>query len=379
MEGEMVSGVMSGIGAYRFKENGISYKGLFQNDRPQGFGMDSRPSDDPEHPIAHRLAVYQRGKQICFLDELRAGARIKMYGTDHREYLTDGRNAGSSARASTLPVMPHAKVSYTSAVIIEAVGAPGIFRVKPDHQPSFIVNLRSTLWDLEAPYKPVFQGLELYTGEVDEERFTFDPLLSGGKSQCKASDHRENWFGPSSRVKIEANLEVEKQLVANRLHAEHKARELEKEAAEAEQKRLKDDRKEARKMLKQDQKRARADAAAEDASKQALGAEYGQKMALRNKALEMSRSVSSCGGGGGGGGGYSVGGNDSDDDDSGSDDGLGGKKPKERKPFKPNSGNLIFDDQRWTFIPNGISLPGPPNDDDLKKKKKKKPGSRGTL
>ena len=80
MEGEMVSGTMTGIGSYYYqdKETGadIRFKGLFQNDRPQGFGMDSRPSGDPDHPIAHRLAVYQRGKQICYLDELRPGARV---------------------------------------------------------------------------------------------------------------------------------------------------------------------------------------------------------------------------------------------------------------------------------------------------------------
>jgi len=379
MEGEMVSGVMSGIGAYRFKENGIEYKGLFQNDRPQGFGMDTRPSGDPDHPIAHRLAVYQRGKQICFLDELTAGARIKLYGTEHGEYLTDGRNAGTSSKRSTLPVMPHAKAPHTTAVIVEAVGAPGVFRVKPDGAPSLVVNLRSMLWDLEAPYKPLFQGLELITGEVDEERFTFDPILRGGQSQCLESDHRENWFGSSSRVKLEANLEVEKQAVANRLHAEHKAREVEKVAAEAEQKRLKDDRKEARRMLKSDQKQARADAAVGEAIQQSLGAQYGQKMALRQQALEASRLGSSSGGSGGAGGGgsYVVDGEDSDD--SGSDDGLGGKKVKIRKPYKPNSGSLIFDDQRWTFIQNGVSLPGPPKADEDAKKKRRKAASRGKM
>ena len=50
--------------------------------------------------MAHRLAVYQRGKRICFLDELRAGTRIRVFGREHREYLSDGRLKGNGARAS---------------------------------------------------------------------------------------------------------------------------------------------------------------------------------------------------------------------------------------------------------------------------------------
>jgi hypothetical protein len=174
MEGEMVSGVMQGVGTYRFgpDEGERSYKGLFQNDRPQGFGVDSRPSGDPDRPVAHRLAVFQRGKQICYLDELRPGARLKLYGQEHFDFATDPRNAGSGARPSQLPVMPHAAVAFRSCVVLEACGGAGVFRVKPDFAQSLVVNLSSTLWDLEKPAQPLFQGLELYTGETDEARFT---------------------------------------------------------------------------------------------------------------------------------------------------------------------------------------------------------------
>lgn len=57
-----------------------------------------------------------------------------------------------------------------------------------------------------------------------------------------------------------------------------------------------------------------------------------------------------------------------DDDDATKDDGevfvinakTGKRELKPLKPLLPNSGRLIFDDQRWTFIPNGRSLKGPP-------------------
>ena len=50
--------------------------GSFTNDRPQGFGDWSEPSGDPAAPVEHRLEVYQRGKPICFLDELVTGANV---------------------------------------------------------------------------------------------------------------------------------------------------------------------------------------------------------------------------------------------------------------------------------------------------------------
>ena len=183
MEGEMVSGVMQGVGTYRFgpDEGDRTYKGLFQNDRQQGFGVDSRPTGDPDHPIAHRLAVYQRGKQICYLDELMPGARIKLYGQEHFDFTTDARNAGTGAKTTQLPVMPHARAPARSCVILEACGGPGVFRVKPDFAQSLVVNLSSTLWDLEKPSQPLFQGLELYTGETDEERFTYEFLFHASK------------------------------------------------------------------------------------------------------------------------------------------------------------------------------------------------------
>lgn len=183
MEGQMVSGVMQGVGTYRFgpdKGGERAYKGLFQNDRPQGFGVDSRPSGDPDNPIARRLAVFQRGKHICYLDELRPGARLKLYGQEHFDFATDPRNAGAGARPSQLPVMPRASVASRSCVVLEACGGPGVFRVKPDFAPSLVVNLSSTLWDLEKPAQPLFQGLELYTGETDEARFTCGGWLVRG-------------------------------------------------------------------------------------------------------------------------------------------------------------------------------------------------------
>jgi len=67
-----------------------------------------------------------------------------------------------------------------------------------------------------------------------------------------------------------------------------------------------------------------------------------------------------------------------DDDDANSEDNgelfvinekNGKRELKPLRPLLPNSGRLIFDDQRWTFIPNGRSLKGPPK---VKKKKDSK-------
>jgi hypothetical protein len=82
----------------------VTLRGMFQNDRPTGLALLSTANADPATreavPVAHRLAVYQRGKRVCFLDELRAGTRIRVFGREHREYLSDGRLKGNGARAS---------------------------------------------------------------------------------------------------------------------------------------------------------------------------------------------------------------------------------------------------------------------------------------
>lgn len=43
---------------------------------------------------------------------------------------------------------------------------------------------------------------------------------------------------------------------------------------------------------------------------------------------------------------------------------------KPLKAYPPNSGRLIFDDQRWTFIPNGHSLKGPAKEEKTKRESK---------
>ena len=368
MEGEMVSGVMQGMGVYRFGGEGEDdekreYKGLFMNDRPQGFGVDSRPSGDPEHPVAHRLAVYQRGKQICYLDELRPGARIKLFGQEHHEFLSDPRNSGGGARPSTLPVMPHAKNhQFRLATIVEACGGPGVFRVKPDFSPSLVVNLSSTLWDLERAVQPLFQGLELYTGEHEEARFRYDPtdkFLHTG-----VSDHRENFFGASSRVKLAGEAELARQKVAAGMYAEHKAAELAKIAEQEKLEAEKEDRKQARKMQKAEIARAKAEAAAEQAERAEIGLAYLEKAEAREERLALSKPAAEEGD-------HNQGVLDSLYEEVEDKHGNITRQFKPRKPFEPNSGRLIFDDQRWVFIPNGVSLPGPPKPDEVDAKTKK--------
>ena len=81
-EGQYVSGVLQGRGTQRFFAAERTLTGVFANDRATGLAKVSTENSDPltraEHPVSHRLAVYQRGKQICFLDDLRAGQRIKV-------------------------------------------------------------------------------------------------------------------------------------------------------------------------------------------------------------------------------------------------------------------------------------------------------------
>jgi hypothetical protein len=42
---------------------------------------------------------------------------------------------------------------------------------------------------------------------------------------------------------------------------------------------------------------------------------------------------------------------------------------KPLKAYPPNSGRLLFDDQRWTFIPNGHSLKGPAKEEKKRESK----------
>jgi hypothetical protein len=302
---------------------------------------------------------------------LKSGTRIKLFGQEHFDFVTDARNTGTGAQPNTLPVMPHKNVKYRSATILEAAGSMGVFRVKPDFGPSMIVNLKSTLWDLDKPaLKPLFQGMELYTGESDEQRFTYDPLAKH-KAHQGTSDHRENFFSESSRVKFESQQNVEKQKLANQMYADHKAKEAERKKEEEEKQRLKDDRKEARKLMKLQKKESRREAADEEKMRQQLGMEYVEKITRQQQALHLSRSMRNINNDDEGGGGEE---NDDEFDENGF------KKQfdwKNRKPIQPNSGRLILDEDRWTFIAHAESLRGPPkpvreDDDEGDDKKKKK-------
>jgi len=190
--------------------------------------------------------------------------------------------------------------------------------------------------------------VELLTGETNEARFEYDPLKKG--LHTAPSDHRENFYGPSSRLKLQNSDAVEKQKAAALVYAKHKEEEKKKAAAEEKAAVEKADRAEARKMLLAEQKRQRAEAAAEAADRAAIGLEFALKIEAREATLAKSRVVQE------------------EEEEEVLVDENGKALKHVRKPFKPNSGRLIFDDQRWTFIPNGVSLPGPPNFNDEKAK-----------
>jgi len=343
MEGELTRGTMNGQGTLRFGDemNNAQYRGSFTNDRPQGFGDWSEPSGDPAAPVEHRLEVYQRGKPICFLDELVTGTRIKLFGPKFGEYLTDGRGAAPDAKPSKLPVMPHKTAANggMGATILEAVSYRlGIFRVKPDFGgASLVVSLKSTLWDLDRSFAKPFQGVELYTGEFDpNSTFQYDvsstgPMKAGQTKDKPTSDHRENLFGESSRVKVAARQAAERQKMGTRILAAHEAEEREarlaKEVAEfgAAQK------KEAQRSAKEERRLERA-ALKDQADKEAaLKQEQARANTRRAQALESSRKLAPV---------------------------LGAAEPR-RGGIKPNAGSLILDAERWTFIPSAVSLPGP--------------------
>ena len=58
------------------------------------------------------------------------------------------------------------------------------------------------------------KGLELFNGEHEERRFAFDPT---SPLKLDESDHRENLFGPSSRLQIEAVARAREQAIASQV------------------------------------------------------------------------------------------------------------------------------------------------------------------
>jgi hypothetical protein len=95
------------------------------------------------------------------------------------------------------------------------------------------------------------------------------------------SDGRENFFGPSSRIKLAGNAVAEKQQAAAAKYALHKEEEAAKAKAEEAKEKEANDRKEARRMAKAEKKRAAAEAAAEEADRAALGADYAKMLEVR--------------------------------------------------------------------------------------------------
>jgi len=100
------------------------------------------------------------------------------------------------------------------------------------------------------------------------------------------SDGRENFFGPSSRIKLAGNAVAEKQQAAAAKYALHKEEEAAKVKAEEEKEKEANDRKEARRMAKAEKKRAAAEAAAEEADRAALGADYAKMLEVGDEYLD---------------------------------------------------------------------------------------------
>ncbi len=164
-------------------------------------------------------------------------------------------------------------------------------------------------------------------------RFTYDPLHRG--LHTGLSDHRENFFGPSSRIKLEGEAEAEKARLASAVFAGHKAEQAKAQQAEAKVQQEKEDRKAARQMAKAEAKRAKAERSADEAFDAQLGLEFALMDEARQRGVEASRS------------------------------GPALRQASLKGPFelgtgdKPNSGLLIFDDQRYTFIPQLKTIPAP--------------------
>ena len=193
------------------------------------------------------------------------------------------------------------------------------------------------------------------------------------------SDHRENMFGESSRVEIAARQRRE--AVALRTAVWNEAREAKRLAEEARLKAAaeKADRKEARRLKKEEKKKARELERVAAGAREVAARAKAEREAKREAALAVSRHA----GTGRVRGSSSSSSEDDDDDEENSDDELGfdsdddegwrkrlyrrkhykGKikqwKSKPLKPLLPNSGTMLYDDERWTFLPHMRSLPGP--------------------
>lgn len=86
--GHVAQGQLAGPGVLRF-ENDDTYHGSFLNDAPHGvgrFSTDVTDASDGSTARSHRLAVFQRGRFICFLSELCPGTRIKLFGRRHGNF-----------------------------------------------------------------------------------------------------------------------------------------------------------------------------------------------------------------------------------------------------------------------------------------------------
>ena len=76
--------------------------------------------------------------------------------------------------------------------------------------------------ELVCARRGVAKGVELYTGEFDpNSTFQYDvpstgPMKAGQTKDKPTSDHRENLFGESSRVKVAARQAAERQKMGTR-------------------------------------------------------------------------------------------------------------------------------------------------------------------
>jgi hypothetical protein len=210
----------------------------------------------------------------------------------------------------------------------------------PDHRPVVGVD---PPFSPSCP-QPLFQGVDLLVGGDgdggDGARFLGDPLRRG--PSCLPSDGRENFFGASSRVALAGAEQVERQRVASRMRSARAAAQKQAEVGLDAEARDKADRKEARRLMKQEKQRAAAAEAELGDLKAALHEDHARVLELRQRALAASRAGLPGGGGGGGGSGSGSGGGE-----------------RTHRPCPPNSGRVLYDDGRWTFIPNLHSLPGP--------------------
>ena len=184
-EGEWMNGLMHGPGRITFP-NGDAWSGNFVLDEPHGLGLYVYAKDEEYgfEVTAPRLAIYHRGRHVCWEDELIPGTRVRL-----------------------LDKKTHARAP--AGVILGEGDKKGKYRVKLHHGVVKVLDLSMEPFELLSHGLPRLHTLEHFTrfDDAPQARYDFD----ADRAAPRTSDYQENFFHERVVTKADKKADAEKE------------------------------------------------------------------------------------------------------------------------------------------------------------------------